>query len=106
MAWYIVYHEMARKDLHRLDKTQRSQVLKAIEKVAHNPLSNHEGGYGKPLGNRATAQLAGYCKIKLRKSGLRVVYGIVREQEVMTIVVISIKNDETVYKLAEQHIQS
>ena len=106
MAWDIVYHEMARKDLHRLDRTQRTQVLKAIEKVAHNPLPNHEGGYGKPLGNRATAQLAGYCKIKLRKSGLRVVYGIVREQEVMTIVVISIKNVETVYKLAEQHIQS
>ena len=50
MAWDIVYHEMARKDLHRLDKSQRAQVLKAIEKVARNPLPNHEGGYGKPLG--------------------------------------------------------
>ncbi len=105
MAWDIVYHEMARKDLHRLDKTQRTQVLKAIEKVAQNPLPNNEGGYGKPLGNREAAQLAGYCKIKLRKSGLRVVYGIVREQEIMTIVVISIRADETVYRLAERRIK-
>ena len=54
------------------------QVLKAIEKVSQNPLPNYEGGYGKPLGNRVASQLAGYYKIKLRKSGLRVVYSIVR----------------------------
>jgi mRNA interferase RelE/StbE len=102
MAWDIVYHEMARKDLHRLDKTQRTQVLKAIEKVAQNPLPNNEGGYGKPLGNRATSQLAGYYKIKLRKSGLRVVYGIVRQQETMKVIVISVRDDEIVYRLAEQ----
>lgn len=32
-------------------RTQRLQVLKAIEKVSENPLSIYDGGYGKPLGN-------------------------------------------------------
>jgi mRNA interferase RelE/StbE len=105
MAWAVEYHKLVEKDLHKPDNAQRKQVFKAIKKVAQNPLPDYEGGYGKPLGNRAAAQLAGYCKIKLRKSGLRVVYGIVREQEIMTIVVISIRSDETVYKLAEQRVK-
>lgn len=106
MAWSIEYQEMVLNDLDKLDKAQRIQVLKAIEKVAQNPLPNYEGGYGKPLGNHATAKLAGFCKIKLRRSGLRVVYGIVRDREVMKIVVISIRDDEMVYRLAEQRIRS
>lgn len=36
---------------------------------------------------------------------LRVVYGIVREQEIMKIVVISIKDDEMVYRLAAQRMK-
>lgn len=44
MAWAIEYHELAKKDLLKLDKTQRMQVLKAIEKVSQNPLPNYEGG--------------------------------------------------------------
>ena len=91
MTWAIEYHELAKKDLLKLDKTQRMQVLKAIEKVSQNPLPNYEGGYGKPLGNRAASQLAGYYKIKLRKSGLRVVYSIVRQQETMKVIVISLR---------------
>lgn len=91
MAWAVEYHELVEKDLHKLDNAQRRQVLKAMEKVAQNPLPDYEGGYGKPLSNRVGSQLAGYCKIKLRKSGLRVVYGIVREQEIMKIVVVSIR---------------
>ena len=105
MAWAIEYHELAKKDLLKLDKTQRMQVLKAIEKVSQNPLPNYEGGYGKPLGNRAASQLAGYYKIKLRKSGLRVVYSIVRQQETMKVIVISVRDDEMVYRLAEQRIK-
>ena len=98
MVWAIEYHELARKDFHELDNIQRRQVLRAIEKVAQNPMPNYEGGYGKPLGNFATAQLVGYYKIELRQSGLRVVYGIVREQEIMKVLGISIRDDEMVYK--------
>lgn len=48
MAWAIEYHELAKEDLLKLDKTHR-MVLKAIEKVSQNSLPNYEGGYGKPI---------------------------------------------------------
>lgn len=102
MAWTIKYLKEAVKDLEGLDRSQQIQVLKAIKKVSQNPLPNYEGGYGKPLGNHSDKKLAGYCKIKLLKLGIRIVYGLVKENEVMRIIVISIRDDETVYKLAEK----
>ena len=89
MTWTIRYLPEARQDLRALDSSRRARVLKAIEKVSLNPLPNSEGGYGKPLGNRQNSRLAGYLKNKLLKDGLRVVYGLVRDKEVMKIVIIS-----------------
>ncbi len=105
MAWNIKYFKEAKKDLTKLDHAQRLQVLKAIEKVSENPLPNHEGGYGKPLSNRNAAKLTGYYKIKLLKLGIRVVYALVKEDEVMQIVVISVRAAGAVYKLADKRIK-
>ena len=63
------------------------------------------GLYGKPLSNNATTKLTGYCKIKLLKLGIRVVYGLVKEDEIMKIVVISVRKDKVVYKLADKRIK-
>lgn len=104
MEWKIEYTKEAVKDLENLDRTQQLQIVKAIKKVSVNPLSNAEGGYGKPLGNQVSSKLAGYMKIKLLKLGLRVVYGIERQDNLMRIIIISIRNDELVYKLAEKRI--
>lgn len=101
-AWSIEYLPAARDDLKALDKTQRLQVLKAIEKVSANPLPNSEGGLGKPLGSHNGANLTGYLKIKLLKLGLRVVYRVVRENNVMRIIIVSVRDDETVYKMAKE----
>jgi len=89
VTWTIRYLPEALQDLRALDSSRRARVLKAIEKVSLNPLPNSEGGYGKPLGNRQNSRLAGYLKNKLLKDGLRVVYGLVRDKEVMKIVIIS-----------------
>lgn len=102
MTWTIEYITEAQNDLAKLDHSQRMQVLKAIKKVAENPLSQAEGGYGKPLGSRQDSRLAGYFKIKLLKLGLRIVYGLVREQSIMRIIIISVRDDEQVYRLAEK----
>jgi len=75
----VEYLKEAVKDLKRLDHSQRLQVLKAINKVSSNPLPQNEVGYGKPLGNRNSARLAGYLKIKLKRLGLRVVYKLIRD---------------------------
>ena len=105
MSWKIVYTKEAKEDLKKLDGSQRPIVLKAIQKVSSNPLPNNEGGLGKPLGNHKTGNLSGYMKIKLLRDGLRVVYGIERKDEVMEIIIISIRDDETVYKMASERIK-
>jgi mRNA interferase RelE/StbE len=102
MAWIVQYIEEAQRDLKELDRFQQIQVLKAIQKVSANPLPNTEGGYGKPLGNHASIHLSGYLKIKLLSLGLRVVYCLVRYKNVMKIIIISVRDDEKVYKMAQE----
>jgi len=100
--WQVEYLKEAVEDLKRLDHSQRLQVLKAINKVSSNPLPQNEGGYGKPLGNRNSTRLAGYLKIKLKRLGLRVVYKLIREKDVMKVIVVSARADDEVYLLAQK----
>lgn len=104
MKWKIEYIREAQRDLKRLDPYNRKVILKAIEKTAERPLPSPEG-IGKPLGNYASSKLSGYYKIKLRNLGYRVVYQLIKEGETMRIIVISIRDDETVYKEAERRIR-
>ena len=80
MNWKLEYLPEAEKDLKDLDGSQRILVLKAIKKVQQNPLPVEEQGYGKPLGNHSSTNLAGLLKIKLRSAGLRVVYRLRRTE--------------------------
>ncbi|MDN5302943.1 MAG: mRNA interferase RelE/StbE [Thermoanaerobacteraceae bacterium] len=65
-------------------------------------MPQNEGGYGKPLGNRNSLKLSGYLKIKLKRLGLRVVYKVVREKDVMKIIVVSARADDEVYLMAQK----
>jgi len=104
MEWKVEYTRDALNDLRNLDKTQQMQVVKAIKKTAENPLPNAEGGYGKSLGNHISSKLSGYMKIKLLTLGLRIIYGIVRKDNIMRIIIISVRDDESVYKIAQTRI--
>lgn len=104
MIWKIEYIKEAQKDLRKLDAYTRKLVLKAIAKTAERPLPPPEG-IGKPLGNHASSKLSGFYKIKLKNSGHRVVYDLVREDGVMKIIIISVRDDDKVYKEAESRIQ-
>lgn len=104
MDWAIEYKTEAQKDLKLLDRSQQIQVLKAIRKVSANPLPQSEGGLGKPLGSKNNSNLTGYYKIKLRSLGLRIVYGLIRDKNVMKIIVISVRDDQSVYKIATDRI--
>ena len=105
MSWNVVFIPQAEEDLRQLDNSQRIQVLKAIAKVSANPLPYTEGGYGKPLGNHLTSNLSGFLKIKLLKLGLRVVYRLVEDKGQMRIIVISVRDDSTVYKLTQERMK-
>ena len=103
MTWKIEYIKEAQRDLQRLDPYNRKLILKAIENTAERPLSPPEG-IGKPLSSHAAANLSGYYKIKLRDLGYRVVYGLIREGNTMKVIVISVREDEAVYREAERRI--
>ncbi len=105
MAWIVEYLKEAETDLQELDHSQQIQVLKAIKKVSTNPLPNTKGGYGKPLGNHLTSNLSGYLKIKLLKLGIRIVYRLVEDHGIMRIIIISVREDEKVYKLIQERIK-
>lgn len=79
-------------------EVKKSLVLKTIAKVSINLLPDYLGGYGKPLGNHNKADLTGFCKVKLRNPGLRVVYKLIQTKTEMIIVVIGARADEEVYK--------
>lgn len=95
----VIYPE-ATKDVKRLDGSQRKMVAKAIERVLANPLPQDRGGYGKPLGNRVDGELAGYMKVKLRGSGLRVVYRLVELRGRMAVIVVGAREDGEAYRVA------
>lgn len=105
MKWKIEYIKEAQKDLKRLDLYNRKIIVKAIEKTAERPLPPPDG-IGKPLGNHSTSKLSGFYKIKLRNLGYRVVYSLVRDKETMKVIVISIRDDDAVYKEAERRIKT
>ena len=104
MKWQVKFTQAAEKDLFQLDGSQRILVQKAIRKVSQNPLPDYQGGYGKPLSNKAKSKLAGYLKIKLKAAGIRIVYKLVEINGVMVIVVIGARADNEVYDIAQKRI--
>ena len=105
MHWTIEYTQEAAADLEELDHSRQIQVLRAIRKVSANPLPQAEGGYGKPLGNKHGRDLTGLLKIKLKALGIRVVYQLKRERGAMVIVVIAVREDDAVYRMADKRLR-
>ena len=97
-GYEVAFYPDALKDIKRLDGAQRKIVLKAIEKIRTNPLPQNEGGFGKPLGNKAGTDLTGFMKI----SGIRIVYRLIRIKEKMAIVVVGAREDMEVYRTAQR----
>ena len=96
----VVFYPAADEDMASLDGSKRKLVIKALEKVVANPLPQNRGGYGKPLGNKASINLTGYSKIKLRGSGIRIVYRLVETKGKMAVVVVGAREDGEVCRIA------
>lgn len=104
MAWSIELTKAAAKDVSRLREPARSHVHAMLARVAENPLPYTEGGYGKPLGHKQSGNLTGYLKVKLKGDGLRVVYRLERTERAMIVIIVSIRDDGTVYREAVRRI--
>jgi len=100
VKYNVEYSDLSKDDLKDFPKTTQRIIRKLIDKVSQNPLPQNEGGYGKPLGNKKGYNLTGLCKIKLLKLGIRVVYKIIRTDEIMKIIVIAARADDEVYEIA------
>lgn len=100
--WRVILLPEAKDDLDKLDPALSDRALKAIRKVSFNPLPRFQGGYGDPLSNRNDARLAGLCKVKLRRDGIRVVYKAVEEDGQMVVIIIGARADNEVYREAER----
>lgn len=102
MTWEIDFLPEARKEMKNLAGNQQIQVQKALLKVQQNPIPANEGGYGKPLGKTKDTDLTGLSKIKLRSSGLRIVYKLIQTESSMLVVVVGAREDSEVYEIAEK----
>jgi len=99
MSWTAKAILEAKKSLDKFDKSLKIQIIAGINKVAANPLPKPVG-YGKPLGNKGGNNLTGFFKIKYKGIGIRVVYSLVPDKNIMNILVISPRDDDFCYKLA------
>ena len=102
MNYRVKYSDEAKKDRKEFNNYQLDQIEKAIRKVAKNPFPQNEGGLGKPLGNKQGRNLTGFNKIVLMKLGIRIVYELIRTDELMEIIVVAARADEEVYKIAAE----
>ena len=100
MNWNLTYLPEAKKDMKRLDGRERLLVQKALEKVWTNPLPVYDRGYGKPLGNKDGRDLTGLLKIKLKQSGIRVIYKLIQTETEMLVLVVGARADEAAYRAA------
>lgn len=104
-TWSISLTPDSQKDYKKLDGSQKAKVDAAIEKLLENPLPRAKGGYGQELGNKYGYNLAGYLKIKLRGSGIRIIYDVKEEHGKAYVIIIGMRKDEKVYKLAARRIE-
>ena len=102
MSWNVAYLTEAEKDILALARNQQIIVNKAIKQVRQNPLPQSESGYGKPLGHKHGLNLTNFLKIKLRGTGIRIVYKLVRTDKQMLVVVVGVRADEEVYDIASK----
>ncbi|KAA8815706.1 addiction module toxin RelE [Bifidobacterium rousetti] len=99
--WKLVLLPEADKELGALDLAVQAQVRKGLLKVSANPLPDSEGGYGKPLRNGSKTRLAGLCKLKFKRINVRVVYKPVRTEQEMLVIVVGVRTDDEVYRIAD-----
>lgn len=104
MAYKVEFDSRAIDDLSKIDTSSKKVILKTINRVAENPLPRAEGGYGWPLGNKQGMNLTNLLKIKLRGLGYRVVYQLKRTETTMEIIVVGVRADEEVYRMAYERL--
>lgn len=96
MSYSLEFRKEALKEWKKLDSTLREQFKKKLEKILHNPHipSTRLSGFG----------IEACYKIKLRQSGYRLVYRVIDDRLVITVVGVGKREDNKVYRMAMQRM--
>ncbi len=101
MLFEIIYYQQMAKDIKKLKLTkfQLIKLKKKIEDISHNPFPKQQGGLGELL----SGNLKGLLKFRF-DNDYRVIYSIVKEDNVMKVIVIGMRADKLVYKEAGKRL--
>ena len=97
MTWQVQFLEAAQKDFERLDGSQKQETAKAICKVSQSKRGRLRQAIGRTHRHESRRSIK---KIKLKRSGIRIVYKLVQDRDHMLIIVIGLRSDSAVYKTA------
>lgn len=96
--WTIKWHKDAVEELEDIDHSVRLRIIKAVLKLENDPMR-----YGVPLGHKLGLDLTGLYKMRIA-DGYRVVYHVMENEVIVTIVTIGKRERYSVYKTASQRI--
>lgn len=96
----VEFSDKAKKDLYSFDKGIQSFIMALIIKCGQkNPMYRPEG-----LGKRLEGDLSDFCKIKHRKSGIRVIYKPQKNGKILMIIIAIGPKKDDIYKRASQRL--
>ncbi len=81
----------AQKSWRKLDKGVKAQFIKVLERRLDEP---------RILSAALSGELEGFYKIKLAKSGHRLVYWVIEEESVLLVVAVGKREDGKIYRQA------
>ncbi|ECC6922351.1 type II toxin-antitoxin system RelE family toxin [Salmonella enterica] len=96
MIFNIEFDDRALKEWLKLDKSVREQFKKKLSKLQKNPYVESARLHG---------ELSGCFKIKLKKSGFRMVYQVLDDEIVIWVVAVGKREDKKVYNIASERKQ-
>ena len=94
MKFDVRLTDESKKDFDRLDVSIKKHVLKKLILLETNPFP------GKPLGNKAGIDLTGYYKLYVLKKKIRIIYKIIDQKLIITIISIGKRENLAAYYLA------
>jgi len=94
MKFDVILTGESKKDFDKLDGSIKKYVLKKLILLETNPF------LGKPLGNKAGIDLTGYYKLYVFKKKIRIIYKIIDQKLIITIISIGKRENLAAYYLA------
>lgn len=98
MAYRVEFHRAAAEDFKDLDGSLKKLAADQIEKIAKHP------ELGESLGNRRGIDLTGYRKMYFNRKQYRIVYEIIEQTKLVTILGIGKREKFEIYEMISKRV--